>query len=355
MSDYYSTLSGWMIPIYRAMHANNIQFPASFHSTSPLCLPLELEQSSDSRVAIHSLTDLLHYGNQLSANRDFVLQVTEHFHPCVFHALGYAMLSSATLHQALARVVKYNKAVSNSNRLELKQNGNTIELTMVVEQYQETHRPVIDDIGVEVYFTTLVHIARQISGPNWAPKKVQFAFATPQTNADKLAQFFACELAYGQTRHCLVLDQASAEQMSISGNAEVAHLHDKMFDQFLSRTHPQHITNQLQHEIKSRLPLGTPSQSELAKHLGLSLRNMQRKLQQQGTCYKTLLEQVRRQQTMEYLEQAHLSITEIGYLVGFANVGNFNRAFKRWTGHSPSYYRSQLTNFQSPSLSHHSF
>jgi AraC-like DNA-binding protein len=44
---------------------------------------------------------------------------------------------------------------------------------------------------------------------------------------------------------------------------------------------------------------------------------------------------------MDYIKQRHLSFSEIGYLVGFSCVGNFNRAFKRWTQVTPGEYRHQ--------------
>lgn len=341
MSAYYSTLSGWMIPLFRAMTAQGIEFEQAVQ----VCQLDHLKQQQDvsepqCRVAIQELTDLLHYCNNKSPQRDFLLRVTEHFHPCVFHALGYAMLSSSSLFDALQRIVKYNQAVSNSNTLHLEQNSSNIELTMQVQHYQQTKRPVIDTIGIELYFTTVVHIARQILGPEWTPEKVYFEFAKPHTNTSLLGQFFNCPIEYKAANNGMVISQDSAHMPSISGDAEVAHLHDKMFDEFLFRVNKEFIGNIVHYEIRKRLPQGAPTQTELAKVLGLSLRNLQRRLNEQGTCYKTILENIRRKLTMEYLEHPHLSVTEIGYLVGFANVGNFNRAFKRWTGQTPSEYRA---------------
>jgi len=71
----------------------------------------------------------------------------------------------------------------------------------------------------------------------------------------------------------------------------------------------------------------------------MSLRNLQRKLHDQGTSYKEILENTRKKLAMDYIVQQHLSLSEIGYLVGFSSVGNFNRAFKRWTNQTPGDYR----------------
>ncbi len=58
------------------------------------------------------------------------------------------------------------------------------------------------------------------------------------------------------------------------------------------------------------LPLGASSQNEISLHLGLSLRNLQRKLNEQGTCYKEILEQTRKKLTMDYIQQRHLTLSE---------------------------------------------
>ena len=87
------------------------------------------------------------------------------------------------------------------------------------------------------------------------------------------------------------------------------------------------------------MPSGTPSKTDIAKQIGMSLRNLQRKLIQQDSCYRDLLEEIRKKLALEYITQAHLSLSEVGYLVGFANIGNFNRAFKRWTNCAPGEYR----------------
>ena len=73
--------------------------------------------------------------------------------------------------------------------------------------------------------------------------------------------------------------------------------------------------------------------------LHVSLRSLQRKLKEEDTSYKDLLEETRRQLALQYLRDSRRSIGEITYLLGFSEPSNFTRAFKRWTGKSPVQYR----------------
>ena len=70
----------------------------------------------------------------------------------------------------------------------------------------------------------------------------------------------------------------------------------------------------------------------------MSLRNLQRRLQEEGTTYREALNEARRETACSHLDEGHFSVTEIAFLLGFADTSSFSRAFRRWTGLSPRAY-----------------
>jgi AraC-like DNA-binding protein len=68
----------------------------------------------------------------------------------------------------------------------------------------------------------------------------------------------------------------------------------------------------------------------------MSTRTLQRRLRQQGIVYARLLEEVRRHLSSKYLADGNLSLGEIAYLLGYSESSAFNRAYRRWTGRTPS-------------------
>jgi AraC-like DNA-binding protein len=60
-----------------------------------------------------------------------------------------------------------------------------------------------------------------------------------------------------------------------------------------------------------------------------------------GLSFQQLLDETRHEIALGYIEQSRLSITEIAFMLGFSDLSNFIRAFKRWTGKSPTEFRSQ--------------
>jgi AraC-like DNA-binding protein len=71
----------------------------------------------------------------------------------------------------------------------------------------------------------------------------------------------------------------------------------------------------------------------------VSVRSLQRKLADKGTSFARLLEDTRRELSRQYVANSRLSVAEITYLLGFSDPANFTRAFRRWTGQSPSTFR----------------
>jgi AraC-like DNA-binding protein len=74
----------------------------------------------------------------------------------------------------------------------------------------------------------------------------------------------------------------------------------------------------------------------------LSERTLQRRLAGTGVSYSRLVDGVRRDLALKHIGDAGLSISEIAYLLHFADSTAFYRAFKRWTSEAPAQYRSTL-------------
>jgi len=68
----------------------------------------------------------------------------------------------------------------------------------------------------------------------------------------------------------------------------------------------------------------------------MSVRNLQRRLKEVGTTFRTLLETVRKDLASTYLHDPDIEFAEVAFLLGFSDQSAFSRAFRRWTGHSPS-------------------
>jgi AraC-like DNA-binding protein len=92
--------------------------------------------------------------------------------------------------------------------------------------------------------------------------------------------------------------------------------------------------------LTQRLSKGEPSQEDVAELLNMSARTLQRKLGDCGVTYREILDETRRVLALAYLSAPRHSVSEVTYLLGFSAGSSFTRAFRRWTGQSPSGWRA---------------
>jgi AraC-like DNA-binding protein len=83
-----------------------------------------------------------------------------------------------------------------------------------------------------------------------------------------------------------------------------------------------------------------PTLEQVAGHLNISPRTLQRRLKEEGCIYKELIDQLRQEFAINYLKKPDLNIGDIAYLLSYADTSAFTRAFKRWKGKTPNEYRA---------------
>ena len=93
--------------------------------------------------------------------------------------------------------------------------------------------------------------------------------------------------------------------------------------------------------IRRALPGGDLTVDTLAAELGISRRTLQRRLSEQGTSFKQILQDVRDVQSRRYLDDPRLAVTEIAMLLGYSDQASFSNAFKSWCGCAPTEYRQR--------------
>ena len=102
---------------------------------------------------------------------------------------------------------------------------------------------------------------------------------------------------------------------------------------------PDDIVGRVRKAIGAELRGGDPSLESIAKQLAMSPRTLQRRLRDQGVLFNDVLDAMRFRAAKSYLAKGDVAGTEVAYLLGFAEQSSLNRAFKRWSGQTPTEYR----------------
>lgn len=102
---------------------------------------------------------------------------------------------------------------------------------------------------------------------------------------------------------------------------------------------PTDFTDSLRQLIRLLLPEGYPSLTIAAEAAGVSTRTLQRRLEDNNLNFSQVVEQVRFEQAVHLLQDPTHQLIDIAFELGYSDAANFTRAFKRWTGVSPTQFR----------------
>jgi AraC-like DNA-binding protein len=95
-------------------------------------------------------------------------------------------------------------------------------------------------------------------------------------------------------------------------------------------------------EISTQLAAGGVSMRTTAKRMAMSVATLRRRLEGESATFAGIVDDIRRDLSMRYLNERGLTVSEVAFLLGFSSGAAFHRAFRRWNGASPAEYRSRL-------------
>lgn len=329
-----TTISSWALLIWKAIESHG-RDPRSLFQQAGVD-PKKL-RDPNGRYPISALTRLWRLAAKTTGDLCIGLTAARFLHPTTLHALGYSWLASDTLREALERGERYHRLVSN---------GFEARLETLPDQYRFIMQPgdavVFADEAVDAAMAIVLMMCRASCGADFSPLRVQMLRKTP-ADPGAYARLFRAPIEYGANTNAFLFSRQVADTTLPTGNAELARANDKVITEYLVRFDRGSIKRRVELKLLEQLSSGHASQETIAKALHMSSRTLQRKLKEEGTTYKDLLDETRRYLAAQYVRESRLSVSEITFLLGFSEPANFSRAFKRWTGRSPSDYRTHLS------------
>ena len=289
----------------------------------------------DTRIPTQQIDKLLSLAVEATGNPCLGLLTVRQFQPADLHGLGLAWLTSDTLKDALTRLVRYSRFINPALEFRVEVKSNTTDLVVAVPDNFPNHVNLVTDIGMAAF----LRMCQITAGQPILPVHVTLQRPPPPCK-DEFADMFGPSIEYSATVNRLCFDSEQVNQPLTTANPELARINDQAVVDYLARFDHGSIAMQVRSKIIEQLPGGVPKQGNIAEMLQMSLRSLQRRLKEEETSFKDLLEDTRKALAAKYLRESHRSIGEISYLLGFSERGNFNRAFKRWTGKTPGEFRA---------------
>ncbi len=200
------------------------------------------------------------------------------------------------------------------------------------------------------YQATLLNLKllHQIGGPDFQPDYVQLADDTRAVDIRALEATFGCRFHSTSGDNLIAFPVGVLDQPVPSASRLLFSLLGGYLEQLRASARTA-LSERVQDYIRGALPTATCSIERCARALGMSVRTLQARLDEQGLTFSELLEQQRMHLARTYLARAQLSLDQVACELGYAEASSFGRAFKRWTGLSPRAYRRAHAEPASPS------
>lgn len=335
MDGQGDVIGGWLVALYKALLWKGVE---PFELLSKADVSIDEIANVGSRVPVSLCNQLFEQSVILTDDPLLPIKVSQCIVSTTFHALGYALQASSSLQDAFTRLVHYDRVLSSSCRINLAEDDTYCYLELNLNETE----CIANRIGAQLELTMLlsiIKICRDLSNPGFSPVKI---YTTVDSRcSEQFEAHTGCPIEFNSDKSMLVMDRTLLTQRLPNFAPDLIVLSDKAADDYLAGLSANNVVYQVRSEVVSLMATGVPNIDLVAEKLNFSQRSLQRKLNDSGTSYKDLVENIRRSMAEKYLNQNLLSLGEISYLLGFSNVANFSRAFKRWKGVTPGVYRGE--------------
>lgn len=253
-----------------------------------------------------------------------------------YQVLDYLIVSGPTVGDVLRQFPRYFRLGTDMARYELvPQAGGDTFVRFRHAIADVLLPPFLRDYALTA-LTTRLHAASGGVGP-------RHVSISGRGSADRATyeQILGCPVRLRASHNGLYMDRSDWKQPMLAGDAQLAGVLRRHADLLLERQPEHGLRATVRREVIAVLPTGEPTVDVVSRRLGMSGRTLQRRMQEAGGSLSDLVDATRHELALGYLGQPELGASEVGFLLGYSDPSAFTRAFRRWTGMTPTAWRQR--------------
>ncbi|MGK0291543.1 MAG: AraC-like DNA-binding protein, partial [bacterium] len=296
--------------------------------------PQELE-NPEGRIPTQKHVQLWKVGVKLTKDPALALHLAEEEKVEDIGIVGLMALNSATLKEAIKHVIRYLRLVCDSDSVEIKEEGDLIYYT-----YQITTPEFHTIYGIERALASTVLWSRSLTQSGCNPVEVYFQHSKPEY-VDVYKRIFQAPIIFDHPENKIIFHIKHFDLPLPSSQKYLLDILKKHAETLLQNLEHE---NQFQDRVLKLIyeNISTVDSTMVSEKINISTRTLNRRLKEEGTSFKTLHDDARKNFAINFLKDRKLPIFEVAFLTGFSETSSFNRAFKRWMSKSPKAYRESL-------------
>ncbi len=311
----------------------NVDIDAMLHS---LGLNPQTVKAPDSYIPIETYLQIQEAAVRLTNDPYFGLHMGEFAEAGSWSILGYMMMNCKTLGEAFEKSGRYARIIGNLITTKVKLQLNRLK----IDFFTPPHAPKMTRHCYESTFSSTVRMARTLTGVWLNPVEVRFIYPAPQSTAE-YERIFCCPVFFEQKQNSMTIDWKMVNTPVLMANPGLLAYFERYAQDFLAAMERQNeYTRAVTKIILSHLDDEKLTIEKVAKELAVSVRTLQKRLEEEGVIFSELLKEIRQRLAKKYLAENY-SVEQITYLLGFSEPSVFRKAFKKWSGVTPKEYRER--------------
>jgi AraC-like DNA-binding protein len=288
----------------------------------------------DSRITLDNVHSIMNKAVALTGDKDFGLHQGE-IYPGLSSIYCYVIMNCENLGMAIEKLCKYQAIVDETKKINViyERDVTSIFVSYAMDYYDR------DKQLIDYQLCGLYSFFNFLTGKDLLLKEVRFRHTCPD-DISEYDRIFNCPLVFESNTNAIVIDEKLLKTRLLQPNKELLVLFERYAERVLNNyIDSKSYTKQVVDLILNNLGNSAVSLKATAKQMGLGVRNLQMKLRSEKTSYSKLLTEIRIDLAIDHLNDHHIAISEIAYILGFSEPSAFHRFFKKQTGDTPFNYR----------------
>jgi AraC-like DNA-binding protein len=289
----------------------------------------------DARLPLKQVEALWQKAYELSGDPNLALHAIEKLPFGAYRVVDFLAGNAPTVGAAFAKVSDYFPLINPVVRLPYGVGGR--EVTFAVEA---PSRPVTITRPYAEYTLAAIFLrVRMATHQRFPLVRVEFSHSRP-ADISEHERIFQCQVRFGAETCQLVIARDVWDMPRTGGNPDLFSILDTHARMLLEQLpNPGDTVGRVREALDAELRGGDPTLESVARRLAMSPRTLQRRLSDRGVLFSRMLDEMRFRAAKTYLAPGDIAGSEVAYLLGFAEPSSFNRAFKRWSGQTPTEFR----------------